>query len=194
MDEGKYLDSEELFRRYVQFVARFLFRMGVRNNDLEDLIQEVFLVVHRNGGYRPGSARPTTYLASIAIRVRAIHQRKQKSRTWLESNPSAVKRALSEALDPLETLLRQVDEACFQEALDRLGADKRAVFLLVEVEGESCANVSAGLNVPLNTVYSRLRVAREQFCKAARVAVQKAERTHFSRLSGCALEHRNSIL
>lgn len=187
MDEGKYIDSEELFRRHAQFVARFLIRMGVRDNDLDDLIQDVFLVAHRNGGYRPGSASPTTYLASIAIRARAAHRRKQKSRTWLESNPNAVGRASGEEQDPLETMVRQVDAACFQEALDTLDGDKRAVFVLVEIEGESCVSVSAGLNIPLNTVYSRLRAARERFCKSARAAVRRTERTNLSRLPEIAL-------
>jgi RNA polymerase sigma-70 factor (ECF subfamily) len=187
MNEGKYIDSEELFKRHAQFVARFLIRMGVRDNDLDDLIQDVFLVAHRNGGYRPGSASPTTYLASIAIRARAAHRRKQKSRTWLESNPNAVGRASGEEQDALETMVRQVDAACFEEALDTLDPDKRAVFVLVEVEGESCVSVSAGLNIPLNTVYSRLRAARERFCKSARAAVRRTERTNLSRLPECAL-------
>jgi RNA polymerase sigma-70 factor (ECF subfamily) len=161
--------------------------MGVRDNDLDDLIQDVFLVAHRNGGYRPGAASPTTYLASIAIRARAAHRRKQKSKTWLESNPNAVGRASGEEQDPLETMVRQVDAACFAEALEALDADKRAVFVLVEVEGESCVSVSTGLNIPLNTVYSRLRAARERFCKAARAAVRRTERTNLSHLPECVL-------
>jgi RNA polymerase sigma-70 factor (ECF subfamily) len=187
MDEGRYLDSEELFKRHARFVARFLIRMGVRETDLDDLIQDVFLVAHRNGGYRPGSASPTTYLASIAIRARAAHRRKQKSRNWLETNPKAVGIAAGEEQTPLESMERQVDIACVQEALDTLDGDKRAVFVLVEIEGESCVAVAEGLDIPLNTVYSRLRVARERFCKAAKAAVRRTERTNLARLSECAL-------
>jgi RNA polymerase sigma-70 factor (ECF subfamily) len=114
MDEGRHLDSEELFKLHARFVARFLIRMGVRETDLDDLIQDVFLVVHRNGGYRPGSASPTTYLASIAIRARAAHRRKQKSRNWLETNPKAVGIAAGDEQTPLESMERQVDIACVQ--------------------------------------------------------------------------------
>jgi RNA polymerase sigma-70 factor (ECF subfamily) len=187
MDEGKHLDSEELFKRYAHFVARFLIRMGVRDNDLDDLIQDVFLVAHRNGGYRPGSASPTTYLASIAMRARSAHRRKYRSRTWLESNPNAVARASGDQPDALESLVHQVDVGCVQEALDTLDADKRAVFVLVEIEGESCVSVAAGLSIPLNTVYSRLRAARDRFCRSAKNALRKTERTTLSRYPECAL-------
>jgi len=84
-------------------------------------------------------------------------------------------------------MVRQVDIACVQEALDTLDNDKRAVFVLVEIEGESCVSVAAGLDIPLNTVYSRLRAARERFCKSAKAAVRKTERTSLSRLPECAL-------
>jgi RNA polymerase sigma-70 factor (ECF subfamily) len=178
MDEKKHLDSEELFRLYAKFIARFFVRMGVQNDDLDDLIQEVFLIVHRNGGYRPGTAKPTTYLANIAIRVRAVHWRKQRSRTRLESNLDEVMRAWSQEQGPLDIMVRQADGACLQDALDSLDTDERAVFLLVEIEDISCVAVAAGLNVPVSTLYSRLRRARERFYKAARYAVQRTEQWH----------------
>jgi len=149
--------------------------MGVRESDLDDMIQDVFLVAHRKGGYMPGAASPTTYLANIAIRVRAVHIRKRKSRTWPELNPDAVRGAVCADLNPLEMMVQRTDEACFHEALTALDDDKRAIFLLVEVEGENCCDVAAGLDIPLNTAYSRLRAARRCFSRAARVAVGKKE-------------------
>lgn len=50
-----------------------------------------------------------------------------------------------------------------QEALDVLDEAKRAVFILFELEGESCESIAAGLGIPVGTVYSRLHKARKLF-------------------------------
>jgi RNA polymerase sigma-70 factor, ECF subfamily len=54
------------------------------------------------------------------------------------------------------------------DALDRLSDEQRAVFVLHDLEGKAAPEIAADLDVPLNTVYSRLRLARERF--AAHVA------------------------
>ncbi|MBN1653718.1 MAG: RNA polymerase sigma factor [Deltaproteobacteria bacterium] len=185
MNDVRQMDSEELFKRFAPFVARFLLRMGVRDTDLDDLLQDVFLVAHRNGGYRPGAASPATYLANIAIHATAAYRRKLKSRQRVEPNSIVIERASGHERDPLQNLLHQIDVACVKEALDTLDPKRRALFVLIEIEGESCVSVSAGLQIPLNTVYSRLRTARERFCKAARYQVRKSEQTNLSSFPEC---------
>src|SRR5258708_35243298 len=54
------IGAEALFRAHASFVAGFLVRLGVRPADLDDLMQEVFVVAHRRGGLQPGPARPPT--------------------------------------------------------------------------------------------------------------------------------------
>src|SRR5690348_15373536 len=75
-----HLDAEALFRQHAPFVARVLYRLGVKPAALDDLVQEVFLLVHRTGGFVPGAAAPTTYLAGIASRLAANHRRKERTR------------------------------------------------------------------------------------------------------------------
>nr|WP_276603309.1 sigma factor-like helix-turn-helix DNA-binding protein [Nannocystis pusilla] len=53
-----------------------------------------------------------------------------------------------------------------QQALDTLEEGKRAVFILFELEGESCEAIAAGLGIPIGTVYSRLHKARKLFMEA----------------------------
>ena len=53
-----------------------------------------------------------------------------------------------------------------QSALATLDEDKRAVFVLFELEGESCESIAKGLEIPVGTVYSRLHSARKDFTKA----------------------------
>src|SRR5690348_4984375 len=81
-----HLTSADLFRQFAPFVASFLIRMGVSRSDLDDVMQEVFLVAHRLGGYTPGPAKPTTYLANIALRAATSHRRKGQVRSFVRAN------------------------------------------------------------------------------------------------------------
>src|SRR5262245_2790620 len=71
------LSAEQLFRKHAPFVARFLAHLGVAPRDLEDVVQEVFLVVHARGGYQAGPAKPTSYLGSIALRAAQTQRRRR---------------------------------------------------------------------------------------------------------------------
>jgi RNA polymerase sigma-70 factor (ECF subfamily) len=56
------------------------------------------------------------------------------------------------------------------ECLQTLDVDQRAVLILFDIDGESAADVASAMNIPLPTVYSRLRVARSKFAAAVRRA------------------------
>jgi RNA polymerase sigma-70 factor (ECF subfamily) len=161
LDGTGHLSTEELFRKHAGFVARFLARLGVPKDHAEDALQEVFLVVHRHGGYRPGIAKPTSYLASIAIRAAAQHRRRQAVAST-RSSEASVELLASEAGDPAHALQAHEDIERFQVALQRLPEDLRTTLLLVEVEGESCISVAAGLGCPVGTIYWRLHQARKK--------------------------------
>ncbi len=165
-DDGEWLDAETLFRRHADFVANFLHRLGAPALEVDDLVQEVFLVAHRREGFvQRGAARPTTWLAEIAIRVASVNRRrKRRSREDPDLNAiSQVPAGDASAVKVVET-----NEAMerVQRALDGLDEEKRAAFILYELEGESCAAIAAGLEIPVGTVYSRLHKARKEFMKA----------------------------
>ena len=71
-----HLDAAKLFREHANFVANFVVRLGMRREEVDDIVQEVFLVAHRRGGFIPGAARPTTWLAEIALRVTSATRRR----------------------------------------------------------------------------------------------------------------------
>src|SRR5262249_30057430 len=79
---GERVGSEQLFREHAEFIAAFLHRLGVRGADVEDAVQEVFVVAHQKGGYRPGPAKPRSWLAAIALRIarsaRRAHARRRE--------------------------------------------------------------------------------------------------------------------
>jgi RNA polymerase sigma-70 factor (ECF subfamily) len=167
LSEWTHLDSAELFRSYAPFVANFLARMGVARSDIDDLVQEVFLVAHRAGGYAPGPAKPTTYLASIAFRAATTHRRKRNTRAFVKLADEIVSVAGDERNSPERDADQRRQLALLDRALDSLDHDKRAVFVMAELQGESVVAIAQVLGIPVDTAYSRLRAARRIFREAA---------------------------
>lgn len=159
--------TDELFRAHAPFVARMLERMGVRREDLDDAVQEVFLVAHRNGGYLPGAAKPTTYLARIAFRT-ALAERRRRGRRRARHCEQPPEELAALDCDPGRAL--EVREALSQvdHALETLSPTLRATLWLADGEGESCVSIAAASEVPVGTVYWRLDRARKQFREALR--------------------------
>ncbi len=159
------IDAGSLFRRHAGFVANFLSRLGVERTELDDVVQEVFMVVHRRGGFTPGPARPTTWLADIALKVNANRVRKRR-RARVQAHTEVVDRAEDPKASPADAIdhRRSIDRV--QQALASLDDDRRSVFVLFELEGESCDSIASGLGIPVGTVYSRLHTARRKFKKA----------------------------
>lgn len=164
---GEHLDADALYRAHADFVARFLLRLGARGEDVPDLIQEVFLVAHRRGGFIVGPAKPTTWLAEIAFRV-ASDRRKKTKRKLEDADTDSVALAPCKTASPGERAEARQALARVQQALDTLTPEKRAVFVLYELEGQSCDSIANGLEIPVGTVYSRLHSARREFAKSHR--------------------------
>ena len=166
--------AETLFREQARFVASFLRHMGTRESDLDDSLQDVFVLAHRKGGYAPGSAGPRTWLASLAIRV-VLGRRRARAR---RPAPAEVTESFpDDTHGPAERLESRRALQRVQAALEHLSIEQRAAFLLYEIEGESCESIAKLWNVPLNTVYSRLHHARKRFLEAY---ARKAHKTRSS--------------
>lgn len=162
------LDAEALFRAHAPFVAAFLRRMGVPAAELDDLVQEVFMVAHRKGGYVPGPAAPRSWLAAIAVRIARAGQRTRQRHA--APKDLAIDELLDDApsheQDPASQLETQRALVRVQAALSQLTDDQCATFVLYEIEGESCDSIAHVWQVPVGTVYSRLHVARRRFLDA----------------------------
>ncbi len=167
------INAATLFREHARFVASFLLRLGAARADIEDLVQDVFLVAHRRGGFEPGRARPTTWLAEIALRVNSAHRRRGRRR---QEDPDTVivAGATSQSAGPSAQAETREALERVQRALDELDEGKRAVFVLYELAGESCDAIAAGLGIPVGTVYSRLHKARKLFKAAHAKLVEPA--------------------
>jgi RNA polymerase sigma-70 factor, ECF subfamily len=166
------LDFQRLFEDQFGYVWHTLRRLGVRDGDLEDLTHDVFLHVYRHradyDGFRP--LRP--WLFGFAFRVAVGDRRRARNRLEVAATGP-------EPVDPgptaLDHLLQVERLELAHAALNELDLDRRAVFILHELDGHVIPEVARGLGIPLNTAYSRLRLAREQFAASLRRISRRQE-------------------
>ena len=149
----------QLFREHRLAVTRLVHRMTGGSADLEDLVQEVFVQVHKSlGGFRR-EAQLGTWIYRIAINVVLMHRRAQKSRLTAVSAPSAAT-AVDESEQPDEQLARGRRVAALYRLLDRMSEKKRTVYVLHELEGLTPAEIAKVVGAPVLTVRTRLFYAR----------------------------------
>ena len=158
-----------VYEAQVDFVWRTVRRMGVRAADTDDVVQEVFVIVHRRLAEFAGRAQIKTWVFKILVHVVRhywrTHQRKPGDRA--AEDPAAIQTLVAdhehspaamyervEAMRVLDRLLAQLDE------------EKREVFVLAEIEQMTAAEIAEIIEANVNTVGSRLRAARQEFEKA----------------------------
>jgi RNA polymerase sigma-70 factor (ECF subfamily) len=164
--EAPSLSFEQVHEQHADFVWRSLQRLGVRDSDLEDALQDVFLVVHRKLDTFDGSARLTTWLYGIALRVAAAHRRRAHIRRE-EMTPDLESTESTAADDPEAALLESESRRRLESVLDSMSLEKRAVFVMFEIEGLTAVEIAEIVGVPVGTVHSRLYAARGEFARAA---------------------------
>lgn len=151
----------ELFRNHQADVARLAQRMLGRTTDLEDIVQEVFLQVHRSiRDFRHG-ARFSTWLYRVTVNVVLMHRRAAKSRPIFGEAPESLV-AVDHRPHADEQLERQRRVQAFHRLLDRLSEKKRLVFVLHELEGLSPGEIAKIVGSPVLTVRTRLFYARRE--------------------------------
>ena len=152
-----------VYEAHFRYVWRCLRSLGVREPALDDAMQDVFLVVQRRLVEFDGQVELRTWLYAIALRVaRKYWTRAHKDQTRTEPSETLAESALP-VTDGEHVAERNERLSLARSALAALDDDKRVVFVLARVEQMSAPEIAAILSVPLNTVYSRLRAAREAF-------------------------------
>jgi len=149
-----------VYEEHFRYVWRCLRGLGVREAALDDALQDVFLVVQRRLPEFDGRGELRTWLYAIALRV--------AHKYWSRAQKDSERTAEPELAEPVAPDLEQGAEqkqrlALARAALSALDDDKRTVFVLARVEQMSAPEIARVVGVPLNTVYSRLRAAREAF-------------------------------
>ena len=157
----------QLFMRHRADVARLVFRMMGPSADAEDVIQEVFLQVHRSLGEFRGQAKFTTWLHRVTVNVVLMVRRAAKSRPMFTGEaPSDHEPDAGIWPDEDASRRRRID--AFRRLLDRLAEKKRTVFVLHELEGMTPAEIAEIVGAPVLTVRTRLFYARRELAEMMR--------------------------
>lgn len=157
----------QLFTQHRSDVLRLVHRLLGGRGDVDDVVQEVFLQVHKSlGDFRFGS-RFSTWLYRVTVNVVLMQRRAARSRPQLvEAPPDIIPR--DEALSPEEQAVRNRRVQAFYRLLDRLSEKKRTAYILHELEGLSPAEIAKAVGAPVLTVRTRLFYARRELATLLR--------------------------
>jgi RNA polymerase sigma-70 factor (ECF subfamily) len=146
---------------HYQFIWRSLRRLGVAPQAVDDAAQQVFvLCATKLGRIAPGSER--AFLFQTALRV-AMSLRRDVARRREAMVGDAMEEVPDPAVLPDAAAEVQQHRVILDQLLDTLPLDLRAVFILFEIEGLASPEIATLLSIPVGTVASRLRRAREAF-------------------------------
>ncbi len=159
------LDTTSIFREHGAYAWRVLRRLGVDESDIADVCQEVFVVVHRKLDDFERRSHVRTWVYGICVRTAADYRRRARRRREVvtEQPPEQLSPE-----DPAQQLARRQAQRMLDRILDDLDDDKRAVFVLYEIEQVPMSEVATAVGCPLQTAYSRLHAARALVTESVR--------------------------
>jgi RNA polymerase sigma-70 factor (ECF subfamily) len=158
---------KEIYDGHYRFVWRVARRLGVAEATLDDVVQEVFVVMHRRRGEldMTGSIPALLYgiTRRVAGRTREVARQREARATQLRVVAAPVP---APTADPEARTLLEERAEVVRAALDAMDEDKRMMFVLTQVEGMSIPEAAAIVDVNVNTASARVRAARELVLKA----------------------------
>jgi RNA polymerase sigma-70 factor (ECF subfamily) len=157
------LDFERIYEEHFDFVWRSLRLLGVPDAAAEDAAQDTFSVVSRQLSQFEGRSALRTWIFGILQRIAANYRRtrarKLDALTEFEDAPS-------HEPTPLAHVEARRAAASIERFCTTLDAERRAVFVLGLLEGTPAAEIAAVLEIPVNTVYSRMHTLRDGLRRA----------------------------
>ncbi len=158
---------DEAYEQGFAFVWRNLRRLGVPSDRLDDAFQDVFVVVHRKLAEFEGRSSLNSWLFAIVARVSKDYRRSHRRKGALVAGAPGTVDAEAVAADPAKNPAERAELTervnLLFEILEELDEAKRSLLVLAELEEMTAPEMADALGIPLNTVYSRLRAARQAF-------------------------------
>jgi RNA polymerase sigma-70 factor (ECF subfamily) len=163
------LDFDTLYAQLFDSVWRNARRLGVPEAQVDDAVQEVFLIVHRRLPDFEGRSSLRTWVFGIVARVASEHRRTYRRKSPHARATGGVVEAddvAGETVGADDQLVRAEGVRLLHRLLDTLDDEKRTVLVLAELEQMTAPEIGEALGVNVNTVYARLRAARRDFEQA----------------------------
>jgi len=158
---------EAVYREQFSFVWRTARRMAVREANVDDVVQDTFLVLHRKLDEYDGRTSMRGFLYGILVRVVADHRRRARRKDAplrsVDEDERGVERFASGGAGPADQVERGEALALLETLLSKLSPEHREVIVLSRLEEMNVPEIAECLGANVNTVYSRLRVACERF-------------------------------
>jgi RNA polymerase sigma-70 factor (ECF subfamily) len=166
------LNLDTIYRTHAAMVTRWVARLVGGDVEIEDIVHEIFLVVHKRLPTFRGDSNVTTWLYGIAVRVVSDRRRGRRWRRWFGWRGGRDKEGndivdAARALGPsaLEMLESQEAQRIVYQVLDRLTEDYRTALILFEIEGLSGQEIASVTGTSIENVWLRLHRARKQFTR-----------------------------
>jgi len=152
-----------IYQTYFSFVWRCVRRLGIAPSAVDDVVQDVFIVIHSRLSTLITPSALRSWIYGIVRRTVLAHGRLDRARA--ESALTATEESTAPSLmpTPLDIAEHSDQVKMLWLLLQELDAPKREVFVLAEIEEMTMPEVAHALEIPLGTVYSRLRSARQLF-------------------------------
>lgn len=158
---------ERVYDQWFDEVSRWVRALGAREADRDDVVQDIFLVVHRRLADFDGQ-NVAGWLYQIARRkVRDYRHLMWIKHLFGNTSVPLVDDMLQTGQSPLDQLETRQKSQLFERLLDGLNPDQRAAFVLFEIEGSSGEEIARLQGVPINTVWARIHKARKKLQERA---------------------------
>ncbi|WP_437989503.1 RNA polymerase sigma factor [Sorangium sp. So ce145] len=160
---------EEVYQTLLPYVLAVLWRLGVASRDLHDVAHEVFLVVHRRLEDHVPRRSLKSWVAGISAHVALRHRELARNqRELLELDGAEPVELADPGLDAERRVAQAETQRIVRELIQRIEKERRAVFVLYDLDGCDMHDIAQALQISVNTAWDRLRRARNEFTVAVK--------------------------
>jgi RNA polymerase sigma-70 factor (ECF subfamily) len=153
-----------IYHAYFDFVWSSARSLGVDPDAIDDVVQEIFVVIHGRLHTLQEPAALRSWVYGIARRTVSDYHRSNRAKARLGAGFASWEQyRQSSQATPLEFMERRSQVELLAKLLAELDEAKREVFVAAEIEEMTVPEIAQALEIPLNTAYSRLRAARQDF-------------------------------
>ena len=156
-----------VYRQYFDFVWSSARHLGATADSVDDVVQDVFIVIHARLATLQKPEALRSWIYGIVRRTVSDHRRSRRNRDAAGARLGAELKSIGVSQpSPLDLVERGAEMEMLENILAQLDEPKREIFVMVEVLEMTVPEVVQALEIPLNTAYSRLRLARKLFEEA----------------------------